>query len=88
MIVTDAWFPQVNGVVTTMSTVVDVFREQGHEVMVLEPSYFRTFPLPSYPEIRLPINVWSVGKMIRDFLPDRVHKFSRPYDGLGFHPFP
>lgn len=73
LFVTDAWFPQVNGVVTTMSTVIELFEEQGHEVKVIEPSAFRSVPMPTYPEIRLSVNVWKVGKLIKGFNPDRVH---------------
>jgi glycosyltransferase involved in cell wall biosynthesis len=73
-LVTDAWFPQVNGVVRTWSHVVDLCREMGHEVLVIRPEQFKTFPLPKYPEIRLPW--WPGPKMRRlldDFRPDAIH---------------
>lgn len=73
-IVTDAWHPQVNGVVTTLSWTAKTLREFGHEVEVFNPSDFTTFPLPSYPEIRLawrPYRKLSQG--IEAFKPDSIH---------------
>ena len=74
MIVTDAWHPQVNGVVTTLSRTTSELRSQGHEVLVINPGMFRTFPLPTYPEIRLS---WMPGQKISevldDFEPDHIH---------------
>ena len=52
-IVSDAWRPQTNGVVQTLSTTAQTLRAGGHDVLVIEPSQFRTFPCPTYPEIRL-----------------------------------
>ncbi|MGM0477503.1 MAG: glycosyltransferase family 4 protein [Pseudomonadota bacterium] len=72
-IVTDAWHPQVNGVVTTMSTVVDWLRGEGHHVGVIEPNDFRTMPCPGYPEIRLALNPGSVARRLAWFEPDCVH---------------
>ena len=53
LIVTDAWAPQVNGVVRTLSTVSALLRKGGDTVEVIGPDRFRTVPAPSYPEIRL-----------------------------------
>ena len=72
-IVTDAWFPQVNGVVTTLSAVVDWLRGAGHEVDVIHPGEFRTAPCPGYPEIRLVLPPWRVKHRLSAFAPDRVH---------------
>ena len=52
-IVTDAWQPQVNGVVTTLSRTRDALQRAGHDVTVMSPDAFRTIPCPTYPEIRL-----------------------------------
>src|SRR5690606_12859106 len=52
-IATDAWTPQVNGVVTTLRRVGECLRAAGHEVRFLAPQLFRTIPCPTYPEIRL-----------------------------------
>jgi glycosyltransferase involved in cell wall biosynthesis len=52
-LVSDAWAPQVNGVVRTLTTTVERLRARGHAVEMLTPDQFRTVPCPSYPEIRL-----------------------------------
>ena len=72
-IVTDAWWPQVNGVVTTISTLVEALRAEGHEVDVIHPGDFRTIACPGYPEIRLAVATGRVGARLRGFVPDRVH---------------
>ena len=73
-LVTDAWFPQVNGVVRTWSTVVEHCRSLGHEVLVISPDQFKTFPLPNYPEIRLPIRPGPrMRAMLDEFQPDAIH---------------
>jgi len=53
LLVTDAWLPQVNGVVTTLVELVCGLRERGHEVQLIQPSTFRRFPCPGYREIEL-----------------------------------
>lgn len=73
LIVTDAWFPQVNGVVTTLSNVGSALERRGHAVKYLTHQDFRTFPLPTYKEIRLAWDVWNVGPKIREFDPDAIH---------------
>jgi glycosyltransferase involved in cell wall biosynthesis len=50
---TDAWHPQVNGVVRTWTRVIEELESEGHEVLVLHPGLFRTMAAPRYPEIRL-----------------------------------
>ena len=50
-IVTDAWEPQVNGVVNTLKATVACLRGMDHEVLMLAPDDVRTFPCPTYPEI-------------------------------------
>ena len=52
-IVTDAWHPQINGVVRTLTRVIHELEEMGHEVRVVSPDLFRSIPCPTYPEIRL-----------------------------------
>ena len=65
LIATDAYFPQVNGVVRTLHETGQVLREQGHLVEYITPDLFLTFPMPKYNEIRLSINVWPrVGNLI------------------------
>jgi glycosyltransferase involved in cell wall biosynthesis len=55
VIVTDAWTPQVNGVVRTLQTVGAQLRALGHEVDYITPDLFRTVQTPTYPEIRLAV---------------------------------
>src|ERR1700727_3187629 len=74
LIVTDAWRPQTNGVVSTLSHTVDCLRGFGHEVRLITPEGFRTVPCPSYPEIRLAIFPGArVARIIEDFSPDALH---------------
>ncbi len=73
LIVSDAWAPQVNGVVTSLQALVAELRGLGHLVKVLSPRDFRSRPCPTYPEIPLVWDLWRVGPAIRDFRPDCVH---------------
>lgn len=70
----DAWHPQVNGVVRSLSTTVECLRREGHEVEVIEPSRFWTMPCPTYPEIRLSV---ACARKVRNILdaaqPDSIH---------------
>ena len=49
LIVTDAWEPQVNGVVRTLKMTTRHLQEMGHEVSILSPLDFRSMPCPTYP---------------------------------------
>ena len=74
LIVSDAWYPQLNGVVRTLSTTRDQLTGMGHEVEVIGPAPFRSVPCPTYPEIRLALTTpGRVGRMIARFAPDAVH---------------
>lgn len=53
LLVTDAWLPQVNGVVTTLVEVLRGMEARGHRVELIEPSTFRRFACPGYREIEL-----------------------------------
>jgi glycosyltransferase involved in cell wall biosynthesis len=53
LVVTDAWHPQVNGVVRTLGTLRDELTQMGHEPVFITPDQFRSVPCPTYPEIRL-----------------------------------
>jgi glycosyltransferase involved in cell wall biosynthesis len=73
-IATDAWHPQINGVVTTLTRTSQTLRSWGHEVKVLSPDQFKTIPCPTYPEIRLSMVSCSIiGKILNQFAPDAVH---------------
>ncbi|MBU0824772.1 MAG: glycosyltransferase family 1 protein [Alphaproteobacteria bacterium] len=74
LIVSDAWEPQVNGVVRTLQATIAELRRAGHEVGVVSPDLFRSVPCPSYPEIRLAFAGWrKVGRHIRAFAPQAIH---------------
>jgi len=74
LIVSDAWFPQVNGVVRTINTVRGELEKLGQTVEVIGPDRFRTFPLPSYPEIRVAIGAGRrLPAMIDAMRPDCIH---------------
>ncbi len=74
LIVTDAWTPQVNGVVRTLSTVVNELRAMGKTVEIIGPDRFRTTPCPTYPEIRLAMFPGrKLARLIRAYRPDALH---------------
>ena len=74
LIVSDAWEPQVNGVVRTLQTVRGELRALGHSVEVIGPDRFRTLPCPTYPDIRLSLfPARRLGKLIEGFRPDALH---------------
>ncbi|MCA8933243.1 MAG: glycosyltransferase family 1 protein [Rhodospirillaceae bacterium] len=74
LIASDAWKPQVSGVVRTLSTVIEHLAAGGHVVEVIGPDRFRTVPLPGYPQIRLAVRPGGrLGPMIEAFAPDAVH---------------
>src|SRR3990167_312557 len=73
-IVTDAWHPQTNGVVRTLTTTLDVLQRWGHQVGVISPQDYASFPCPTYPEIRLALAApGSVGRRLARLAPDAVH---------------
>lgn len=73
-IATDAWMPQVNGVVRTMSTTISHMLERGYEIDIIAPHQFFSVPMPGYREIRLAIAPrFGARKALRAFKPDIVH---------------
>jgi glycosyltransferase involved in cell wall biosynthesis len=73
-IVTDAWAPQVNGVVRTLQAVRAELERMGHRVLIVSPDLYKSVPCPTYPEIRLAIaSTRSVGERIGAFGPEAVH---------------
>ncbi len=74
MIVTDAWLPQTNGVVSTLSQTAVWLRRFGHDVRVLTPGDFKSFACPTYPEIRLSLLPGAgVSRSIDGFAPQALH---------------
>src|SRR4030067_1098852 len=74
VIVTDAWYPQINGVVRTLARTRDELIKLGHTVPCITPEGFITVPMPTYPDIRLSL---FPGRKLRQRLeelkPDAVH---------------
>jgi len=74
VLVTDAWAPQVNGVVRTLQAITALLKRWGHEMLVISPGDFRSLPCPTYPEIRLALARGQVvASRIEAFAPDAVH---------------
>lgn len=74
LIATDAWKPQLNGVVRTLETLGNILTSFGNEVRYITPGEFCSVPLPSYPEIRLSIMPnGKVARIINGFKPDAIH---------------
>ena len=73
-LVTDAWAPQVNGVVRTLSVLADGLRAAGHSVQAVTPDLFGTIPCPTDPAIRLAVGVRrSLPRLLDAFAPDTIH---------------
>jgi len=74
LIVSDAWFPQVNGVVRTLDVLRGELRKDGHQVVMLTPDLFPSVPCPTYPEIRLALAPpGRVARLIQAAQPCAVH---------------
>ncbi len=74
LIVSDAWFPQVNGVVRTLSIVAEHLRAGGDIVEVIGPDRFVSVPMPGYPEIRLALAPRRrLARLVDAFRPEVVH---------------
>ncbi len=73
-LVTDAWEPQVNGVVRTLKSTAAELRAMGHRVEFVTPLEFRTLPCPTYPDIRLSLFPGrQVERRLAEFDPDAIH---------------
>jgi len=74
LIATDAWEPQVNGVVRTLTRTVAEMRAMGHIVEVISPDQFPTLPMPTYPEIKLALGAYEpMQDRFRAFEPEAIH---------------
>src|SRR6202521_2820516 len=74
LVATDAWHPQVNGVVRTLTNMAEAARALGVEVSFLTPQSFRTFAMPSYPDLRLALPYQAkIARLIADARPDSIH---------------
>jgi glycosyltransferase involved in cell wall biosynthesis len=74
LVATDAWHPQVNGVVRTLTMTAEAAKSLGAEVSFLTPQSFRTFAMPSYPDLRLALPYRAkIARLIEDARPDSIH---------------
>lgn len=74
LIATDAWHPQVNGVVRTLNMMADAARAAGVDVTFLTPQSFKTISLPSYADIHLALPMpGKIARMIEEAQPDYIH---------------
>ncbi|MGD9921652.1 MAG: glycosyltransferase family 4 protein [Pseudorhodoplanes sp.] len=74
LVATDAWHPQVNGVVRTLSTLATTAPRHGAEIAFLTHEGFRSFPLPTYPGIRCALTTpWAITRRIDSLNPDAIH---------------
>ena len=74
VIATDAWSPQVNGVVNSLKNTKKELEALGHDVLMITPEGCRTFPCPTYPEIRLALfQGHRIRRILEDFNPDSIH---------------
>ncbi len=74
LIVTDAWEPQVNGVVRTLKMTRRELERLGHQVEIISPQGFRSIPCPTYPEISLAMTgERELARRIDQFAPDCLH---------------
>jgi glycosyltransferase involved in cell wall biosynthesis len=88
LLATDAWRPQVNGVVRTWETTLSHLRQRGHATAVIHPGLFRGFPVPFYPEIRLAVpGRRAITEQTLSFGPDVVHVATEGPIGLAVRAF-
>jgi glycosyltransferase involved in cell wall biosynthesis len=74
LVATDAWHPQVNGVVRTLTMMAEAARAFDVEVSFLTPLSFRTVAMPSYPDLRLALpGEAKIARLIADARPDNIH---------------
>jgi glycosyltransferase involved in cell wall biosynthesis len=73
-LISDAWRPQINGVVTTLTRTCEALEALGHSVEKITPNRFSTWPCPSYPEIRLAMGCGrKLRRILDDFQPEAIH---------------
>ena len=73
-IVTDAWLPQINGVVTTYVRTIKELQKRGYDVATITPGSYRTIPCPTYPEIPLSlVRSATISQTLNQIEPNSVH---------------
>ena len=74
VIVSDAWHPQINGVVRVLDVTRRELQALGHEVHLITPDMFRQIPLPTYPDIKLATFPYRrLSALLGDIQPDALH---------------
>jgi glycosyltransferase involved in cell wall biosynthesis len=73
LIVNENLSTSVNGVVTTLNNTKHQLELMGHEVFFVQPDQFFNIPCPTYPEVRLSVNVWKFKKILESIRPDCIH---------------
>lgn len=73
-LLSDAWHPQINGVVTTLTNTVAALKKLGHEVELITPNRFKTYPWPGYPDVGMAFLCGPhLRPIIKAFKPDALH---------------
>lgn len=73
-LISDAWHPQINGVVTTLSNTCHALRKLGHSVELITPDRFRTWPCPGYPDVGMAFLCGpALRPILNEFQPDAIH---------------
>lgn len=73
-LITDAWHPQINGIVTTVTQLGNALAGFGHAVQIVGPDRFRTWPCPGYPDVGLAFLCGPrLRPLVRNFRPDAIH---------------
>lgn len=74
LFITDAWTPQINGVVTALKKTILHLEASGHSVKVIDPSLFKTISFPSYPEVRLALfPKKKLRQLLEEAHPNAIH---------------
>src|SRR3954470_4848002 len=74
LVATDAWHPQINGVVRTLTSLARATRDLGVTIEFLSPEGFPSVPLPTYPGLRLALpNRWEIARRVAHVAPDAIH---------------
>lgn len=88
LLATDAWQPQINGVVRTLGHVVQEAKALGYDVEVINPTNFKNIACPSYPEIRLAVDpFFKVDEIIKQSKPDYIHIATEGPIGMSFRKY-
>jgi glycosyltransferase involved in cell wall biosynthesis len=83
VIISDVWYPQVNGVLTVLEKTMEILQKQGWSVTVIHPGLFHTIPMPFYSEIRTPLfSRKKIEETIMKENPDHIHIVTEGLLGL------